>query len=139
QWAAPEIHRMHTCPTTVALVSLMLPSQHHARILLIGKCFRPAAHAAFRRIQRQTLPTQLREDPYFQSNTATTHGIEINYNAIKAQLCNNTIDSNPGYGIVVGASNVSSTVIKNNLISSNVKGAINVSGTETILESNLVH
>src|SRR5262252_6059084 len=54
---------MHTCPTTVALVSLMLPSQHHARILLIGKCFRPAAHAAFRRIQRQTLPTQLREDP----------------------------------------------------------------------------
>jgi Right handed beta helix region len=75
---------------------------------------------------------------YSQSNTATTHGIEVNYNAIKAQLYNNTIDSNPGYGIVVGASNVSGTVIKNNLISSNVGGAINDSGTGTILGSNLV-
>src|SRR5215831_18116856 len=31
---------MHTCPITVAPVSLMSPSQHHARILLIRKCSR---------------------------------------------------------------------------------------------------
>jgi hypothetical protein len=56
---------------------------------------------------------------------------------IKAQLYNNTIAKNPGYGIVVGASNVSGTVIKNNVICSN-GGMINNLGTGTILQNNIM-
>jgi Right handed beta helix region len=68
---------------------------------------------------------------------SAAHGIELNYNVIKAQLYNNTIAKNPGYGIVVGASNVSGTIIKNNVICSN-GGTINNSGTGTILQNNIM-
>ena len=71
------------------------------------------------------------------SQAGGAHGIEVNNNVIKAQLYNNTINKNPGYGIVVGANNVSGTVIANNIISSNGTGAINDSGTGTILRSNI--
>jgi CSLREA domain-containing protein len=63
------------------------------------------------------------------------NGIEID-NATTTQIYNNTISNNSGYGIVVEA-DVSGTVIMNNIISSNVEGAINDSGTGTIVKSNL--
>jgi hypothetical protein len=66
------------------------------------------------------------------------HGIEVHFNVIKARLYDNTIQNHSGYGIVVGASYVRDTVITNNIISSNGRGAINDLGTGTILQNNRI-
>jgi putative tryptophan/tyrosine transport system substrate-binding protein len=70
---------MHTCPITVALVSLMLPSQHHAKILLIRKCFRPAP----KWLSDQYLPHSITRRP-----TRTKAELDAAYDAISKQNVN---------------------------------------------------
>src|SRR5262245_25910334 len=56
---------MHTCPINAALVSLMLPSQHHASFSTTLKGFMVSLYARLKPFQHKNQPTRLRDEPYF--------------------------------------------------------------------------
>src|SRR5262245_901039 len=54
---------MHTCPINAALVSLMLPSQHHASFSTTLKGFMVSLYARLKPFQHKNQPTRLRDEP----------------------------------------------------------------------------
>lgn len=64
-------------------------------------------------------------------------GIELNSNADRVLIFGSPIRSNGGYGVNIANSNCNDTVIVSNLFSGNASGAVNDSGTSTLIRGNV--
>lgn len=64
-------------------------------------------------------------------------GIELNSNADRVLIFGSPIQSNGGYGVNIANSNCNDTIIVSNLFNGNASGAVNNSGTDTLIRGNV--